>query len=282
MPKKPWPIIILSVLYFLEPLIKIFFYSFYWQRPVSYLMTAASLHSPYTAFMYFLAFPLAGIAIFAVKKWSLPVFGLLHVLTLIGHLNNHHLAPQHFPISLIVTISLLNFLVVSYFLIPAVRLVYFYPKFRWWESKPRYRVNWEMTVSQKGKTFEGTTLNLSEGGLFFYCKTPSLKPGKLLSVAFEYEGQKFHFFGRIVHQFSNAGSHRYGIKFASMQKKNQEKLVACLSKMAELHPEIQPIKHDVPSFNHWAKTALTTGKGIVPSLRKPTDSEAEKPVRKAA
>ena len=74
------------------------------------------MKSPYIFGMYFFGCPVAGVAIWAVKKWSLPVFLTIEALIVVGHFQNLINQTQpFFSIGLVCLIVFLNISVVSYF-----------------------------------------------------------------------------------------------------------------------------------------------------------------------
>jgi hypothetical protein len=283
MEKKPWPIIILATLHICEPIFKIVFYSWYWHRPLFYFLALSSLKSPYAIFMTFGAFPLAGLSILAVKRWSLPVFILIEVLTLIEHLRT---VAQLSPL-IVVGACALNIIVVSYFLIPAVRLMYIDPKLRWWEAQARYYVNWPATIEQEGRVLDAVIKGISRGGVFFQETVQELNTQGKLLVNFKYSKYAFSIRGAVAHSSCNEGRYQYGIKFEPLFPHVRKQVKAVLRELEKLGIDRRPRRESVlRSLINWLRGFVTTGQGLIPEYkqRSPQKKEPEvfRPVRKAS
>jgi hypothetical protein len=200
MEKKPWPILVLAMIHFMEPIAKIFFYSWLWNQSPTIFFEPWTLDTAYFRALFFFGFPIAGFAIYMVKNWSLPVFMGVQAVTLIGHIQNFSRSPESFPVYLVAGVTALNCLVVCYFLVPAVRAAYLDPRLRWWEAKPRYRVNWDFKCDLNGKSYKGHILNISEGGMFLSFQSPQeFELYKMADFEFSYENFHFKLSGQLVH-----------------------------------------------------------------------------------
>ncbi len=288
MERKPWPIVILAFLHLSEPAFKILFYSLYWGRTPHYILGSTSLQNPYVLFMFFIACPVAGIAIYAVKKWSLPVFILIEALIIYGHYHNHQAAPGAFSTALFLSMCLLNLLVVSYFLIPAVKLAYIDPKFRWWEAKPRYKVDWKAKTTQDSLNFTANIVNISEGGVLLNAPSPQLDSEKPVLMVFQTTDEMLTFDvlslkGNIAHYYEHSGIFRYGIRFDLSNPADKSKLKTCIKKLEKNGVERRPSRDSFSSLFEWSYTLLTTGQGLLPSLKPPAKTVKEEPeIRKAS
>jgi hypothetical protein len=287
MERRPWPIVILAFLHLLEPACKIVLYSLYWHLPMNKIIYATSLKSPWVFFMFFLAFPIAGVAIFCVKRWSLPVFMAIEAMTLIGHFQNFYHAPQYFSLFLVCSLSLLNLIVVSYFLIPAVRLAYLDPKIRWWESKPRYVVEWHVKITQGTHSMAATILNISMGGVLLRESVEALDKNKNIQVEFSHRDEHFTLRGHIAHQSIIKGVYQYGVRFERLSKVNKRRLHGCLKSLEKSGAERRPRKEwFYLSLWQWLYKLVTTGQGLVPHVHKHVvtdETEKEKsPTKKAS
>ena len=109
---------------------------------------------------------IAGIAIYACKKWSFFVYLLCMLgLLLASYFGYSERAGTITMLPIILAYSL-NLIIVTYFLVPAVRKVYFDPRLRWWETLPRYSCNILANVNDQGKEFTGQISNFSEAAFF--------------------------------------------------------------------------------------------------------------------
>lgn len=272
MERKPWPIVVLAIIHFLEPVFKILFYSILWGMPVRRFLTYMQYQSsPLELFLFLAAFPLAGAAIIAVKKWSLPAFIAIQLVTLGGHIYYHSTAPNAFPLYLIISLTLMNLAVLTYFLLPAVRIAYLDPKIRWWEAKPRYLVDWKAKATQGKSTVEVTVSNISEGGMFVQgpSKSAALAVEEPIRVEFNFVNTEMSVPGRIRHFSAGTGAPKYGIQFTDLSREEKSKLRKCARVLATLDYPRQGVHEDpIESFKAWAKTLFTTGKGLFPEVKK--------------
>ncbi len=270
MARKPWPIVILAMFHFLEPVFKILFYSLLWDMPVSRFLTYMQYQSSFGELFLFLgAFPIAGFAILSVKKWSIPTFFLVQVITVAGHIYYHRVAPKAFPISLIVSVTVANLAVVTYFLMPAVRIAYLDPRVRWWEAKPRYLVNLSAKAIQGKKSTEGNISNISEGGIFLTCTgKAALAVEEPITLQFDFLNLAMTVTGRIRHFSTGSGAHKYGIQFSDLTREQKTNMRRCIAVLGTLDYERQGGNEDaVESLKTWVRTLVKTGRGLMPEVK---------------
>jgi hypothetical protein len=134
--RKPWSIIILSLFFFILPFINLFTAFYFLKTDVSFLIYLKSLYTIPSNYLslFNLIVPsfVSAFAIFALKKWSYPLFILsmawILIHSLYGLNSELHINTKIFGI-LIPTIFYIT--LVSYFLIPSVKFNYYEPKIRW-------------------------------------------------------------------------------------------------------------------------------------------------------
>lgn len=265
--KKPWPILILAGIHILEPAFKLVFYAWYWHISIAHHYSILTTNLDYKSFLFFFSFPICGIAIFAIKKWSLPVFLFMEFINLIGHIYSRYQHPGFFSLPLILGFSLMNILVVTYFLVPAVRLVYTHPKLRWWEAKPRYRINWSARITLSDRSFVGCIMSISENGVFLQEALMKVSQEETLSLCFNHMGYSFKLKGTVVHYFENAGLYHYGVKFSPLSRADQKKLKNSLKMLEHLGVDRYPKRGIHQSFMEWGRVLVTSGEGLFPATR---------------
>jgi hypothetical protein len=92
-----------------------------------------------------------------------------------------------------------------------VRVPYFLPKIRWWESNPRYRLSVPVALSrQSGESLQGEVLDLSASGCFIKLRTDLLQD-ELVTLAFTIFGQPVQISGTIVWRTASAVTHPKGV-----------------------------------------------------------------------
>ncbi|MDH4129545.1 MAG: PilZ domain-containing protein [Spirochaetota bacterium] len=231
MHKKPILIDILAIIYILAPVFSLLYFSYtiYGNLPSpisTYFNSLGSIAGPTIDKIAFIAcFPIAGIAIYMVRKWSYPVFFLVTAWALYGNYVTWHNNPQGLSLSLLIVATVANFVGVAYVLIPEVRKLYLDPSLRWWESEPRYKVSLE-NKNDKGEK-NGDITNISIGGIFIIpSDNSSLQIGNSYPINFSFGDYKISLSGKVVHHNPNYLK-GYGIQFIDLnheQKSNLKKL----------------------------------------------------------
>jgi hypothetical protein len=156
--------------------------------------------------------PMAGVAIYLMKIWSYPFFLGVMGWTFYGNYQTWKTYPQSLNIGWLTAIYAVNLVTVAYFLLPTVRQVYFNSKYRWWESKPRYRVRVRAWMRSSQSMRQSVRIdNLSEGGAFV--RTPiSFSPGEKVDLQFKVFRSTIVLPAEIVHK-NTGGRPGYGVRF---------------------------------------------------------------------
>jgi len=151
---------------------------FYLGFPLFYIVCAALLFDiPARAYFSILLSPgyyvlsvfaiAVGYALWEVQRWGWYLFVGTNFLiayenavavTVYG--TSHHKVMAFFA-------SLFFLLVLSFRVAKEIRVPYFFPKIRWWESNPRYKLSVPVKIMRTdGTTTEGQIMDLSMGGCF--------------------------------------------------------------------------------------------------------------------
>ena len=172
---------------------------------------------------------------------------------------------------MIIAFSILNFGVVAYFLIPAVRVGYFNPRLRWWEALPRYCVEIPVNIDDSGNSFSGQSLDLSAGGTLVEMKGP-FQPLSEPVISFRYKDAfVFELKASLVHHRAAANhptqtSHLYGLQFHSLQLKDKRRLrLLALELALDGHERLQPPPPLWKDFKEWLRSDFKRGKGMIPA-----------------
>lgn len=173
---------------------------------------------------------LAGYGLWEMKRWAWYVF--LPANLFIGYTNavvvsdygetHHKIAAFVFSIALLV--------VVIYRVAREVRVPYFLPRIRWWESNPRYRLSVPVTLQRRDGSFiEGDILDLSMTGCFVKLRTELLQD-EGLSIRFVVFGQPLQCGGTVVWRTQSTVTHPkgVGIKFGAMPR-NQRRILRAIT-----------------------------------------------------
>lgn len=213
--------------------------------------------------LYLLGLPVAGVAIYKTNRWSYPIYLFIASAMLISNYLTWLRFPQYFGLGPLILSYLVNLGVVSYFLIPAVRNVYFNPRVRWWESKPRYDVEIPSHAKMGEIDSFGTIQNISEGGLFVQTDA-ILLAGNEIEITFACNGKQYKVPGKVVYP-RHAPPPGYGVQFQLTPEVAHE-MKDCIKtlKHSGAH-ERTGNSNPWQEFKSWFVTVVSTGKGLVPS-----------------
>jgi CheY-like chemotaxis protein len=234
---KPLPIRVVSTIQLLDPLIKILIlkistgFSF-----LTVIDNISKINGIKSIFDFWLLFPLAGLALLSVRKWSYFAFLALQGYAVFSFLTyEKYSAPYFSEVPLISTqlIMLFNILIIIYFLFPQVRRPFFDRRIRGWENELRYPV--EIPCELQSKTNKDVEtceiLNISKSGAFII--TPSkLEDGESLELNFSFYSFDFKLVGTVMTESVYNRAQGYGIQFNFIQygdKQNMRKLIKALS-----------------------------------------------------
>jgi len=270
MRRRPWPLITLALLHFIAPLGNIVVNALLMKKEVvSYFVNALSPHYFSLNWPIIVAPLVAGYAIYACQKWSFYVYlaslTSLFIFSYTGYMSKAN------SISLwaVLLIYFVNVAVVAYFLLPAVRNIYFDRRLRWWEIQARYRSFYKCKWKPAGSAqdWSGVIGNFSENGLFLQAADlPEDKQKIEISIPFNSE-TILHFVGEsIIHNRADALG--FGVKF----EHTRESLKAAKKIVEDLEAQGMRINNlmDRPedTFSYWFRTLVTTGKGLLPKKEK--------------
>lgn len=172
MKQKPLIFIVIAILHILEPLFKIAYFKatthFPWTEIFSNIMALDGIKN---IFDFWLLFPIAGIALLGVKKWSYSVFVSVQVYSIYTHFSYESYSWPYVAASphwVSMALLAFNILIITYFLLPDVRRPFFDVNLRWWERKTRHALNIPCTLSFENPNIleDCHILNISETGSF--------------------------------------------------------------------------------------------------------------------
>lgn len=263
---RPWLLILIAIAHCIEPVTKVLFYSLIhdmtpWSFTKAQFQSGDALH----IIAFFFLFPVAGIAIYSIKKWSLPVFLIAEIWVFISNFSQLKILTEQNQIADMIALiffTMLNIAVVSYILTPSVRIAYTDPKVRWWEAFPRYAVRWPCHL-QKEQT--GTIYNISQGGVF-------LKPDKkihinqMIQMSFTALGQSIEIEGFVIHAITVNKIKGIGVEFRNTSHQTKRQIAQILATLDRTNAVRRPVKRDhLNSFSDWIK-GVSKGKGLMPEL----------------
>jgi hypothetical protein len=219
--------------------------------PASYLAFAAVLFDvPMSALSEVLMMPLfylnsaagtlAGYGLREMRRWAWYL--LIVSAVLIGYQNAQiaqHLSEAHHKVPAYIA-SLLILAGVLHRISREVRVPYFFPKIRWWESNPRYKLSVPAKVQGAGPVaVDGEILDLSLGGCFIKVRS-ELAQDEKVNLTFKVFGLPVACQGTVVWRTHSTVTHPrgVGIKFAletRVQKRVLRQINSRLRKIATLY-----------------------------------------------
>lgn len=219
----------------------------YMAFPVVYLLSAALLFdiparqcvrillSPLYYAICFLAV-YAGYGLWEMRRWAWHIFLFSNIFVLYGNaiLASDYGESHHKVFSFFVSVLILGFLTVR--LGREIRVPYFLPRIRWWETNPRYRLSVPASLyRQNGDPFEGEILDLSMGGCFIKLRT-ELTSDEAIQVEFTVFGHPFKFTGTVVWRTQSTVTHPkgVGIKFGPLVRQERRILRAVIHRLKKI------------------------------------------------
>jgi hypothetical protein len=270
MRRRPWALVILAILHFLAPIGNVVLNAIISEKDIlEYFVMAMSPEYLAANWIIVVAPLVAGAAIYACKKWSFYVYMFaittLFVFSYAGYLSKSE-SIGLFPVLFVYVV---NIFVVSYFLIPAVRNIYFDRRLRWWEIQARYKCQfkcvWKMPKQDSG--YSGRIENISENGLFVKSDEWPQDHAEIDIVLPFDQGLVAHFKGQVIlHKRADADG--FGVKFIHNKETRRfaKNIIADLEEQGMRISAIDGRPED--SFTFWVRTLVTTGKGLLPNKEK--------------
>lgn len=218
MKKRPWPIIILALFHIVAPLGNILVNSWLAKVDLTYYIHVLLAPENRMTLLVFTVVPLIGaVLIYICKKWSYIAYIALMTIPFAYSLISY-MKSATIPMTIaLVLFYIVNMLVIGYFLLPAVRRLYFDPRLRWWETKPRYKADFQCQVEHEGQQHWVEIKNISEGGAFLETSS-HFSEGTKLKIFFKDAHGVLHLDGEVVYKRMQAPI-GYGFKFDKVSAK---------------------------------------------------------------
>lgn len=272
MKHRPWPIVIVAAAQLAAPLVSVALSAWKLKTPfLLFFRLFLRYGTPWQLFNLFGLAVIASLSIWAIKKWSYPVFLGILAWGMIGNYLVWSRNPAVYSLWTLIGVNLVNLAVVSYFLLPAVRAAYFEPKLRWWESKPRFRVTldadvrWNPPNTPTAQFQQCMIADISEGGVFLRATEP-LAVGETVIVSFTIHRRMVSLEGRVVHQ-GRPESLGYGIQFLASNRDDARAMRDAVRGLELLgYDRNLPQVGLIEDFKTWASTLLPKGEGLVPKI----------------
>jgi uncharacterized membrane protein (DUF2068 family) len=181
-----------------------------------------------------------GYGLWEMRRWAWYVFVAANLmigyenLALLSQYGDTHNKGLTFGVSVVILFLLV------YRVAREIRVPYFFPKIRWWESNPRYRLSVPVWVSRStGEPIEAQILDLSMGGCFVKVRS-AVTQDEAIHVKFTVFGCTIECSGVIVWCTQSTVTHPRGIgvKFDRIPRpvrRNLKGVVRRLKKIAAFY-----------------------------------------------
>ena len=251
MKNKPLIFTVLSVLCLIEPLIKVLYFKA--ATHFDFLVIFENLKARNTfveVFDFWMAFPLAGLLIMRLRKWT--YLGFMSMLSYIVY-NIFSYEKYTWPYNSD-TPFMYNYVVAMgavavflYFLSPKAREPFFDRRARLWETKTRYKVDIYCKLQSSSLTFPSKIINISKSGAFVQ-DSPYINIGDLLVMEFNFLGEKIEVPLRIVHKYESEHKCGYGAEFVFNSLSQSMKLSKVVSIIQKSHGLFKDNKEKEPQI----------------------------------
>jgi hypothetical protein len=216
MKRKPLVFTVLSILCLIEPVIKVLYFRATTQFEFAVIFANLQSRNSFLDVVdFWLVFPVAGLLILRLRKWT--YFAFLGVLSYILYnitTYEKYTWPYNAetPFAYNYVIAGLSLAVFAFFLLPQTRQIFFDRRVRWWEPHTRYNVNIPCKLHGVHLTFPTQVLNVSRSGAFLE-ESPYLKVGEKLTLEFNFLGQQVEVDMVVVHRSIIRGQAGFGVRF---------------------------------------------------------------------
>jgi PilZ domain len=265
MKKRPIQILILAWIQFLDPVANILINAIYFHVSPLVIMHAAWVNSGWFGRLtFFFLGPVLGVALFAIKRWSFVIAAICASLVFGQNAWNWYGHWNQVSMPLLVVTCVLQFLLFGYLFLPKVRSAYFDRRVRWWEHKPRYRVDASCTVVKGDSDFKSGVFNISESGMFLITRRV-LKTGDVISIKPNWVEGAVPIPALVVHCAALEGNKGAGVQF----NHTPESMKQMKDYLRQLKKEGAPSSVEARDYLKETKEFATNaikGKGLVPEL----------------
>lgn len=218
MKNRPLIFILIAFAHIVEPLIKVLYFKA--TTPFTFatiVSNISQIHTPREIFEFWFLFPIGGLALLGVKRWSYPVFVGVQLYSIYSHMTyEKYTWPYVSEVPFVSSLVLLfvNALIIIYFAFPDVRRPFFDRSVRWWETRTRYnlRIPMTFTFNNPSKLIDCEILNISQSGIFMNYKG-AIDIDSEITMNINYKDYNITLKGIVKSQHSYENERGLGIKF---------------------------------------------------------------------
>ena len=267
MKRKPWFILYIALIHLIEP---VYSFTMNWFllkiTPYDFFKYAIDTQRYYLFFTVWL-FPIAGVAIYMYKRWSLLVFLAIEAIVVPHGIYKslEYIDTGKTSVFIFLVVSTLsNLIVTTYFLLPTVRRSFLDETLHWWKTKTRFQFKNPAKIQTENSTYDVQIRNISETGLFVETQEQINSEGPL-KVSFSYGNLKFSLKGNLIAHANMKGG--YGVQFLDVSKEENKEIKDLVSALRLL--KLISSRDEFSTWNDfkaWFK-GLFRGKGFLPEIK---------------
>jgi hypothetical protein len=241
MKQKPLIFNLIALLCIIEPLIKILYFKASTQFDFMLILSnLLSRHSMREVFDFWMVYPLAGLSLIKLRKWT--YFGFMSLLLYIVYsilTYEKYTWPYNSdsPFLYNYVVVALSMIVFAIFLMPNIREPFFEKRVRWWERKARYAVGIECSLKNDSIIFSSQIIDISMSGAFLK-DSSYFNVGDSLNLEFTYNGEAISLPVIVMNKHSFQDKTGYGVQFSFNSFKQNVLLNKVINVIKKTHKAI--------------------------------------------
>ncbi len=208
MNRRPWLLVLLAITFVISPFLYPLLVSFYFDTPLTTVAKETlAINSTYRNIEVFILPVVLGIFTYFAHRASYFIVVLGSIFLLVRNFLVFEATNDSFPVSALVFMNLLFVFVIVYLSRRSTRALYFNSKMRWWETDPRYVVEWEGTLSRLGAQPTKVKIqNIAVGGAALETLDSGFQPHEQIKLDFFALGQSYSFAAGVVREKNSEGA----------------------------------------------------------------------------
>jgi hypothetical protein len=220
---KPLLYKVIPVFFIAEPLFKLFAFKintgFSWE---TILYNIGSRTGPVDIFDFWVMFPLAGIIILKINKWTYYLFNLNLVYIIYRLMTFQEMDWPYYsknPFLYNYVVVLISILIITMTQFPYLRILFFNPRLRWWETEKRYYTDIDVNILIGEKLINGKMENISLSGAYVRLKekeVPNIENRNVNKLVFHMNQDEFKLGAEISRSEELENELGLGLKFLNI------------------------------------------------------------------
>ncbi len=236
MPRRPFPIIIISLIYLISPFFIIIQTAYIHRIPIIGYHNIFSLLLLSDIIILFL-YIICSVSIFFTKKWGWYTFILISIY-MINYNIIVFILNKQYNIFILLTYNLLLTILGGIFFQKNIITPFFNPKIRWWETEPRLVIDFHIELiekndkndkNEKNNKYKAEVFNISKAGCFII-SNDILQIGKKYSAIMTFMKNVIKFKVKVIRKSSSKEILKgYGIKFIDLLKEEKKSITKIIN-----------------------------------------------------